>query len=162
VKRREAIVLLLVTLRDVQDPLQRGTGGIGGEFGDKLLLLPNAWHEGSYSELVASLRRLRQAEPELYWHLSERYLRSLRRRARMRRSGNRWCGLRRNEAIVVGDPGGTKTGRRMAGSVTLDVLLERWDAAVRPEKVDQAIDWLALDFQGSPMLPREVYEAWAA
>ncbi len=152
--RHETIEELLRSFNDAKEP--GIVEGVRGD-GDGVALMSRAWNEGSYrllEKILGDMRR-RYAEldrspdgiplGELYWQVSERYLRCLRRtvdvQARRKAKGGKTV---------------TVTERR---------IVERWHENVRPELVRRGIGWIDREFERRgrvPFLPKEILEVVAA
>jgi len=153
--RRQRIVRLLSTYRDVVAP-RTSDLGVSAEHGDRILLMPPAYHEGSYRELERCLLRLRVRFPRLDWQVRARYFESEQKtRALARRSGG-WVGLGENERIV-GTPVQT-----LYGKGNYRAFVESWDPHVDPVRVARGVDLIEKWWRGDPQLPREIWEAIAA
>lgn len=173
--RRDRLVVLLRSYRDVCVTLQRGDSG-GTFYPDsRHLTMPNAWKDGSYAELYDALVRLRSMGPAHYWHLTERYIRSERRPRRLVNFGGRYAySLARNGAgrlepeylednavMLMAYPerdGTIATRMGEPRAVRVVGIVERWDPGVRRQTVERALDFLLAFMPQSIRLPREVYE----
>lgn len=147
-KKEATIVELLRRYEEAQE------GGSGDGPGDgRLPLMPSTWN-GSYRELERCLKRMRRAEPSLWWHVTERYIRtsSIRREVPVRRPWRN--GLPTVEFVLPPHcelaAGGTKVGDKTAG-----VRLVVWNPGVELGKVRLGVEWLAREFRGEPFLPLE-------
>lgn len=172
-EKRERILLLLRSYRDARETLQSGdSGGVSGEHGDRLLLMPNVWRRGSYGELEVCLAELRVKSPRAFRHLRDRYLNG--ERVKLYRAYKRTgrgeidIRLRPNEEIVcppvlpLKRPKGYEPGQEDWLDLRDDlamVVVHRWDKTVDPRVVSLAVDWLTQRFRGWPRLPGELEEA---
>lgn len=134
--RLETLEWLLKTFNEAQEPLQRGAGGAGGsDFGDRLLLMPQIWHEGSYKAVESAMKRLRAAQPRLYWHVRQRYLLSETRISEIRQ---------------------TKRGVKGKYTVCTRVVEEKWHPKVDMRLVREGLEWLEAEIATPLYLPREI------
>jgi len=118
-----------------------------------MLLMSGTWHRGGYAELERCLCRLLAEHSRLYWHVIQRYIRSTRRVAVLRRHSGGF-GLAHNE-VIVGMPIAIGNGNCRG-------IVESWHPSVDPLCVDMAVEWIARNYRGDPTLPIEVFEAVAA
>lgn len=121
-----------------------------GDGGMRAPLAVSAWNHPSYRELERTRIRMRDEQPELYWHLAERYVRPESRVA-----------LRCPRCLAVEDwpkPGHKPRSHRHSGG---RVELQRASVlvvseAVRPELVVFGLRWVALKFRGDPFVPDDL------
>lgn len=147
--------LLVELLRSYHDACSAGDIGEGsGSLGDRLLLMSEEWHEGSYSELHRALCVMRAERPAEYWHVAERYLRCTRRQT----MGCPECRQYTREGIrhvhyVNGR--GQKVERTR-------IIEERWNPRVSEYALSRGLDYLSTEFRGEPFLPKAIYEVVAS
>jgi hypothetical protein len=178
--RRRMIVTLLRTLRDAGETLQRGDEGGKMQVGSRILLMPAAYHHGSYAELVIALARLRRMGPRHYWHVNERYVKSERlMRQLINRGGSYFeteehvsypggerhvrygtlAPLRRNAEVLQAVAQPKATVVRKPGDprmVLVRAVVEIWDASVERRPLETGLDFLSAYLPASLVLPREI------
>ena len=141
---RDRITVLLEYLLDVREGLPERERGRSDEL---LALMCKAWNSAPYQELERLLPLLRQAEPELYWHLAERWLRY----GEARRAWCRKCGF--HPAAEIGKIHAHPPGR----AVALRPVIERsWHPRMDPRLAERGVDWLLQHFRLEPELPKAV------
>jgi hypothetical protein len=148
----DIIRAMLRSYQDVCGPGDRSGGADPSD--DRILLMNPLWRMGTFPELTRCLIEQRSREPQLYWHISHRYLRAERRQVR-------------DHCPVCRQPSKTVHTHRDKHGLTLryqptDVMLEVWHPRVEARLVDRGIDWLVEEHRGPPFLPSELYAMIAA
>jgi hypothetical protein len=147
----DIIRAMLRSYQDVCGPGDRSGGGDPSD--DRILLMNPLWRMGTFPELTRCLVEQRGREPQLYWHISHRYLRVVRRQVREH------CPVCKLPSQAVHTH--YAHGQRQRFKPT-DVVLEVWHPRVDARLVDQGIDWLVEEHRGPPFLPSELYAMIAA
>jgi hypothetical protein len=112
---------------------------------------------------------MREERPSQFWHVSERYIRSRRRRVELvYRAGHylqvdehsRYVKIEPHHEVVVGFVTAGEHGKHVKGTLgPFGCIVESWSPRVRQSKVEKGVDWLADAFVGTPYLPVEFLEA---
>ena len=144
---RERIVRTL--LEWYQDALEGWrTNGAHGERGN-MPLAGRTWNHPSYQELERSRMRMRDAEPELYWHIAERFIRpstQIALRCPRCQGVEEWPKRGHRQKSH-------KHGKRVE-LMRASVLVV--SGAVVPALVVNGVRWLAVDFRGDPFVPDDI------
>jgi hypothetical protein len=141
----QKLILLLQTLEDAQTSWHTGTGNGGPQ------LMPSAYHQGSYPELEAALRTMRDnpTTRPWWWPLNQRYRWGTLHRTKLtyRRTikGPRPQLPPNTELINTGTTNGQ----------TMQATIYRWTPTVDHPTVSQALDHLA-SLLPHPRLPPEL------
>jgi hypothetical protein len=163
--RLDKIVVLLETYKDAEETLQRGDGGGRFDPGPRRLSMPSVWKTGGYRELERTLARMKTLEPDLFWHVRERYLRRVRRTETIKRKEGRSLMLR-TVVEIDRSPAGV---RRFVRETWIELdpnervatategegpkIVERWHENVRPALVGRGLDWISRNYRGDPRIP---------
>jgi hypothetical protein len=140
----ERIAVLLEYLVDVREGLPETERRRSDEM---LALMCEAWNSPPYQELERLLPLMRWAEPVVYWHVAERWLRY----GEVRRAWCRKCG--EHPAGQAGKVHSHPPGK----AVTLEPRIVRsWHPALDPRLADRGVEWLARHFRVEPDLPKAV------
>jgi hypothetical protein len=160
---RETVVYLLETYQDVL--LSERDGGAGSTRESRQLELSKMYHDGSYRELEAVLKWMRNqgyqqayqghALHKLHWHVMEWYLRAEK--------------VRRNIPKTLKKGGKVVQLRDKDGyPVTTPKVIYRRHKDVREEKVHLGVSWMLENWDRvnpngrRPQLPKDLYEVLAA
>lgn len=166
--RRDTIIELARTLRDVQPAAMRGSSnrGTAESFSHAHSTLYRA---GSYAQLEAALITMRQpanflgeymhqGQPlaHLHHHFAMRYLQADHRPVRVRLAGRnlqvivdgRWCSHQPGVSCWQAIGGVYKDGQGLSW-----VRAELWDKRVRWDRVNLALDWLEQELPARLWLP---------
>jgi len=146
--KTERIVMLLEWYVDVEAQGMRDGRSSDGEH---LPLMSRAWNHPSYRELDRLLDLMRREQRHLYWHLSQTYLYSTKRRV---------LECPRCRSVVPSWYSGGyfhKHGNSNVAIVPKVVSVIHKD--VRSNHVGRAIAWLEEQWIGEPFLPDELLAA---
>lgn len=149
VARRDRIVVLLENYVDVESGLRDRRGD-----GEHLPLMCRPWNQPrqGYPELDHQLGRMRDSEPTLYWHLSQTYFHSTRRRVLE-------CPRCRGIVPTWHSVNFHKHGHSNVAIVPRVIRVVR--SEVRTATVDDAVTWLERNWRGEVFIPDELLPAVA-
>ena len=161
--QRELIVVeLLRRYRDAQETLLASGEGSGGN----PIQMPAVWN-ASFRELEQILKRMRDERRKQYWHVSQRYIGSVRRQIQLAHRQGRYLGLTPHEAVISGFAGpydplwdAGPQGIQRKGTATGYAVVECWLPQVRREIVRAGCEWIASAFTTEPYLPDEMYKPY--
>ena len=142
----DRVRILLEYLVEVREGIRETKFRRDGEYLD---LMCQAWNEPAYQELERLLPLLRWADPSLYWHVCERWLRY----GEVRRAWCRKCGPHpaHHSGRVHAHPPGK--------AVTLVPRIVRsWHPDMDPKIAERGVEWLASHFRVEPELPKLVMQ----
>lgn len=149
--RERTLHAMLESFNDLRDLLDRsGDIAYSGQH-SSVMLVHSRLFTDSFRELERCLRAMRDLEPRLYHAVAERYLRSVRRMACVRRRAGKWL-IGANQA-VAGVPADVGYTEHFAKTWEGTVTLVTWNGGVDQERVQQGLEWLSEQFRGSPCLP---------
>lgn len=157
-EREETITTLLEWYKDAVETMNRsGDMAYGGRPGSVCLLMGDLWWHRSYKELDRVLREFQSAEPNLWWHVRERYITNTERTVLM-------CPVCDAISEVASrhfnynEEKGTRTVKlkhKHGGQSVFFVLktVPVLSKAIRPEDVAAGISWIAEHFTGKLVMP---------